>query len=102
MGTLAQNERRFPKDADMTITKATIAEQIEGYLHHRIALNDLVDWAESAVMDGDFDPADAPLLTEVLARIGVADVRAFGLIWEDFEVLRRRLGYSARVDVFAG
>lgn len=86
----------------MTITKATIAEQIEGYLHHRIALNDLVDWAENAVMDGDFDASDAAILTEVVARIGVADVRAFGLTWEDCEVLLRRLGYSARVEVFAG
>lgn len=86
----------------MTITKDTVAEKIEGYLHYRIGLKDLVDWAENAVMNGDFDAYDAAVLTEVVARIGVADVRAFGLTWEDCEVLLRRLGYSARVEGFAG
>lgn len=86
----------------MTITRDTIANRIAAYLHHHIGLNDLVDWAESAVMDGDFHPSDAAALTEVVARLGVADVRAFGLTWEDCEALLRRLGYSARVEVVAG
>ncbi|MBX3744222.1 MAG: hypothetical protein KF833_02835 [Verrucomicrobiae bacterium] len=86
----------------MTITKDTIADRIAAYLHHRIGLDDLVGWAENAVMDGEFDPADAANLTEVVARIGVADVRAFGLSWEDCEALLGRLGYSARVEVVAG
>jgi len=86
----------------MTITKDAIADRIAAYLHHRIGLDELVGWAEDAVMDGDFDPADAATLTEVVARIGVADVRAFGLTWEDCEVLLRRLGYAARIEVVAG
>jgi len=86
----------------MTITKDVIAERIDAYLHHRIGLDELVGWAENAVMDGDFAPADAANLTEVVARIGVADVRAFGLTWEDCEALLRRLGYSARIEVIAG
>jgi len=65
-------------------------------------LDELVGWAESAVMDGEFDPAEAATLTDVVARIGVADVRAFGLSWEDCEALLRRLGYSARIEVVAG
>jgi len=85
----------------MTITRDTVADRIAAYLHHRIGLEDLVDWAETAVMDGDFEPSDAAVLTEVVARIGVADVRAFGLAWDDCEALLRRLGYSARVEVVA-
>ena len=85
----------------MTITRDTVADQIAAYLHHRIGLVDLVHWAEEAVMDGDFDATDTVVLTEVVARIGVADVRAFGLTWEDCESLLRRLGYSARIEVGA-
>ena len=37
----------------------------------------------------------------VVSRIGVADVRAFGLTWEDCENLLDRLGYRTRVEGFA-
>ena len=39
-------------------------------------------------------------LSEVVSRLGVADVRAFGLTWEDCENLLGRLGYRTRVEVF--
>jgi hypothetical protein len=58
-----------------------------------------VDWAEHAVMDGEFAPAEAPLLLRAVARLGVADVRAFGLTWEDCQQLLRALGYAARVEL---
>ena len=85
----------------MTITKQTIADQIAAYLHHDIALAQLVDWAEQALMDGELDERDAPALAPVLARLGVAVVRAFGLAWEDCENLLRQVGYSPRVQVVA-
>jgi len=37
----------------------------------------------------------------VIARLGVADVRAFGLAWEDCEELLHELGFSPRVEVVA-
>ncbi len=83
----------------MVITKQTVADKIAGYLHHEIALAELVDWAENAMLDGDFSEQDAGTLSAVISRLGVADVRAFGLTWEDCERLLRQLGYAARVDV---
>ncbi|OFX14773.1 MAG: hypothetical protein A2Z18_06290 [Armatimonadetes bacterium RBG_16_58_9] len=83
----------------MVITKQTVADKIAGYLHHEIALAQLVDWAENAIMEGDFSEQDADTLSAVISRLGVADVRAFGLTWEDCERLLRQLGYAARVDV---
>jgi len=38
-------------------------------------------------------------LRSVVSRLGLADVRAFGLTWEDCEQLLGELGYAARVDV---
>jgi hypothetical protein len=47
-------------------------------------------------IDGrEFDPAHLLTIRNVVARIGVADVRAFGLTWEDCEQLLSQLGYSA-------
>lgn len=57
--------------------------------------------AESALMDGEFDPVHLPTIRDVVARIGVADVRAFGLIWEDCEQLLSQLGYFVQVSIVA-
>ncbi len=83
----------------MTITKKTVADQIAAYLHHEITLAQLVDWSEHALMDGVLAERDAPVLSSVVARLGVADVRAFGLAWEDCEDLLHQLGFAPRVEV---
>lgn len=52
-------------------------------------------------MGGEFDAAHLPTIRDVVARIGVADVRAFGPSWEDCEQLLAQLGYSAQVSIVA-
>ena len=83
----------------MTITKQTVADKIASYLRHDNSLSELVGWAEDAMMDGEFDEQEAATISDVVSRLGVADVRAFGLSWEDSEQLLRQLGYIARVDI---
>jgi hypothetical protein len=85
----------------MTITKKIVADKIAAYLHHEITLTQLVDWAENEMMDGEFEERDAQALSAVVSRLGVADVRVFGLAWEDCENLLHQLGFSPRVDVVA-
>ena len=36
-----------------------------------------------------------------VARLGVADVRTFGLTWEDCEQLLKQLSYSAHIHIEA-
>jgi hypothetical protein len=50
-------------------------------------------------LDGGFPEEDAATLSSVVARLGVADVRAFGLAWVDCEELLGRLGFSARIEI---
>ncbi len=83
----------------MVITKKIVAEQIAAYLQHRFSLSQLVDWAENAMMEGQFDESEMDALRTVVARLGVSDVRAFGLTWEDCEQMLAQLGYSARVEI---
>ncbi len=85
----------------MLVTKQTAAQKLTAFLHHELSLAQLVDWAETALLDDEFAEQDMDALRVVVSRLGVADVRAFGLSWEDCENLLDRLGYRTRVEVFA-
>ncbi len=78
----------------MVITRKAVAHLISQYLHHQISLEELVDWAENAMQEGEFEESHSDEITEVVCRIGVADVRAFGLFWEECEALLNKLGYK--------
>ena len=80
----------------MQVTRQMIADKIAAYLHHQIELSALVDWAEEQVMNSDFESSES---RDVAARLGLADVRAFGLTWDDCEQLLRKLGFNARIDI---
>ena len=83
----------------MTITKETVAGNIRDYLRHLISLSGLVDWAEDALMDAPIDEKDAELIADILARLGLGDVKQFGLTWEDCFDCLGRLGYEAEISV---
>jgi hypothetical protein len=83
------------------ITRHVVAEKIAAWLHHDLTLAELVDWAEEALEAGDFAEDDTAALADIVARLGVADVRMFGLSWDDCEQLLKRLGYTAHVDITA-
>ena len=83
------------------VTRGIVADRIAAWLRHDISLEQLVDWAETALQDAQFDAADAPQLADVVGRLGLANVRAFGLTWEDCERLLHRLGYKAHVEITA-
>jgi hypothetical protein len=83
----------------MKITRQIAAEMIADYLHGKVSQAELVDWAERAMMNSDFDEADTEVLAEIIGRLGLADVAEFGLRWQDCEEFLRRLGYRATVTV---
>lgn len=76
------------------ITRHTVAEKLFGHLNHHISLAELVDWAEHVMMDGDVSDQDAEVVNDAVARIGVADVQQFGLLWEECEDMLQKLGYG--------
>jgi hypothetical protein len=82
----------------MPITRQNVADQLAAYLRHELTLSALVDWSEQQILDADFE---SPAVRDAVARLGLADVRAFGLTWEDCERLLHDLGYSARIDIVA-
>jgi hypothetical protein len=83
----------------MRVSRQIVAEKSTDYLHGKLSQAELVDWAERAMMDADFDEADTDLLSDIVGRLGLADVAEFGLRWQDCEEFLRRLGYRAKVIV---
>jgi hypothetical protein len=82
----------------MIITKQLLAVNLLNYLQHKTSLNDLVDWAESALMEGDIQDDEPEVVRDILARLGLADVKAFGLFWEDCNDIMKKLGYVLKID----
>ncbi|MBZ0202158.1 MAG: hypothetical protein K8I03_03995 [Ignavibacteria bacterium] len=83
----------------MIITKKILAEKIKEYLYHKISLAELVSWAESIMMEGDFPAEDAHALKNIVSLLGVADVRSFGLTLEDCENFLEQLGYKIEFEI---
>jgi len=81
----------------MRIASQDVVGKLTDYLKHRVSLPELVDWAEQAMMDGDFAGKDWKAVRDIVARIGLSDVRAFGLTWEDCEHALMQLGYRTEV-----
>jgi cobyrinic acid a,c-diamide synthase len=85
----------------MQLTREAVAHKLAAYLHHEISLDELVAWANVAMMEADFEEAHYDAIRDVVARLGLADVQAFGLTWEDCANILKQLGYDARVEIIA-
>lgn len=83
----------------MKITKKDLISHIRAYLNHQIGVDQLVDWAENSLMEGEFPESEATVLASSLSRIGLMDVRNFGLSWDDFDEILHEIGYKARVEL---
>ena len=49
------------------------------------------------MMDGEFDGEDYERIRDVVARLGVSDVSALGLTWEDARSMLETLGYRPKL-----
>ncbi len=76
----------------MQITRQIVADQIGAYLSHQTSLEELVNWAELQMMEAEFE---STVVRDAVARLGVADVRAFGLTGKNLSTL----GYAAHVQI---
>ena len=80
------------------ITRQNIADHLLDYMNHRNTLAALVDWAEISIMHGDAEDQHTKAIMQALGRIGAADVKEFGLLWEDCESIMHSLGFTIKVE----
>ena len=85
----------------MPITREIVARKLVAYLHHEISLHTLVDWAQLAMMEEELERVSHDAIRDVVARLGLADVRTFELTWEDCETILKGLGYDIRIEIVA-
>jgi hypothetical protein len=52
------------------ITRQIVQNELLAYLNQQIVLDELVDWAESAMMEAKFEERDVDVLTSISARLG--------------------------------
>jgi hypothetical protein len=81
------------------VTKQVAAGAILSYLRHEISLTQFVGWAEDSLLEAQFSDEDMDVLTRVFGRLGLADVRTFGLSWEECEEMMHMLGYTLQVQM---
>jgi hypothetical protein len=83
------------------VSAVVVTHKLAAYLHYAISLAELVAWANAAMMADDFEEAYYDAIRDAVACLGLADVRAFGLIWEDCQRILKVLGYDARLEIVA-
>jgi hypothetical protein len=83
----------------MIITRKILARMLIKYINREIDLSNLINWAEDMIVDADFEDEHFELLRDILARIGLADVREFGLSWDNCYDSLHKLGYDIKVEV---
>lgn len=79
------------------VTKKIIADKILSYLQHQTSLQELVALAEDTLASSQYEDDNKHTTRNVLAQLGLADVKAFGLDWEQCETLMKNLGYTLQV-----
>jgi cobyrinic acid a,c-diamide synthase len=83
----------------MLVTRKVLVDMLMKYLNKTIDLSTLVDWAEEMLREADIEESHAELIRDILARIGLADVREFGLTWEACYEYLQKLGYEIKVEL---
>jgi hypothetical protein len=81
------------------LTRKLLADMIIKYINREIDLPALVDWAEEMIREADFESDSFEIIRDILAHIGLADVREFGLTWDDCYDYLQKLGYNIKVEL---
>ena len=83
----------------MVITKKILVDKLIQYINRQIDLAALVSWSEDMIQEADLEDKDHPLLRDILSRIGLADVREFGLSWDDCYDYLHKLGFDVKIQL---
>jgi hypothetical protein len=77
------------------ITQEMLAGKIVDYLNGQLTLDQLVTWAEDAIVtftESDQRPSNADAIWDSLLYVGAGDSAGFPLTWEVIKDMLERLG----------
>jgi hypothetical protein len=78
------------------ITNEILSKKLIAYISGIFPLPELVDWCENAVMSEEFENDSA---FEIVSKIGLADVKEFGLTWEDLSIYLNKIGFKLKLEL---
>lgn len=81
--------------------KKSIADKLLAYLQDRLPLEDLVNWADQALMNSSYEDDNSHTIRNTLSQLGLADVKAFGPEWKDCETIMEKPGFKLEVNALA-
>lgn len=84
----------------MRVNKKDVADKILAYVNRSISLEQMIDWAENMICEAEYDEKDFELIKDILSHLGLADVKEFGLSWDDCYDYLSRLGYQVKVTTY--
>ena len=79
------------------LTRGAILQHMNDYLSRRIALPQLIDWAQGTLAAGDLSSDDESVLRDLVAHAGEPDSKTNGLTMEGWADLLGRLGQELQV-----
>lgn len=82
------------------IDRESVVSKLKDYLSSKLPLGQLVDWAENISMEEDFEEKHYEAIRDAISRLGVADVKYFGLTWEECDRILSSLGYKVKIEIF--
>ena len=83
----------------MVVTKEILTNTIAEYLNRRLTKEELVDWAENMMCNAELNGEGVDLIRKILAHLGLADVKEFGLSWDDCYSYLHELGHDITVTI---
>lgn len=81
------------------ITKKSLADMLIKYINRQVDVASLVNWSEDAMREADFENSSFEIIRDIVAHIGLADVKEFGLSWDDCYEYLHGLGYNVKVEL---
>ncbi len=79
------------------LARNAFLQRVNAYLNQDISLEQLVDWAQTAVDKGQLSQDDESLLRDLVTRAGEPSGDSFGLTLEDLAEFLGRMGHELRV-----
>ncbi|OGL47372.1 MAG: hypothetical protein A2161_06845 [Candidatus Schekmanbacteria bacterium RBG_13_48_7] len=83
----------------MLVTRKIVVDMLIKYINRTIDLSDLIVWAEEMMIETDFEEEYFETIRDIIARLGLSDVREFGLTWDDCYDYLHKLGYDVKVEL---
>ena len=50
-------------------------------------------------MQAEFDEKDAAIISDILSKIGVSNVKNFGIQWDEWNEFLTKLGYEVKIEL---